>query len=111
MLAALEPRGYNPNSLQGLGSAWTDFLNWGQDLTGKILTAQYGTPQYAPGTYIQRGPQGEIVYRAPDGAGGYFSAAGGAVGANLGQTGISTTTLLLVGGAVVLVMVMANRRG
>lgn len=107
----------NPSlNLNGLGFDWGSLIGKGVDITGNLLQSTIGTPA---GTYTRTGADGStVVYRQPTGsisnifsAGDTTSAIGGSLNANNAAAAGSFSTVAILGiGAVVLFMMMMQRR-
>ena len=89
------------------GNASTGF-NWGSifaplsNLAANVLGTRYAVPQLNAGQTIQTGPGGTLITQQPAGV----PATGGLL---TGSTGISTTTLVMLGGVVMVVLLISKK--
>lgn len=92
-----------PSQLHGVSAIdWNALLQIGAQTGAKIVTERYGQPQVAAGTYIQSGPQGQTIFRQPEGASGFA----------FPTTQISGASgSLLLWGGIALVLVLVLQRG
>lgn len=111
---------------QGIGSleaSGFDWGNWVNTLTQgglNIAQAQFGQPNYAPGTYMQTtGPNGQqqIVYRQPTGSTDPVFSSANVTSSNAASAALRTptgqldmTTIVVIGVGLVVLMMMMQRR-
>jgi len=81
---------------------WGAILEKGISTTADIFKARWGQPP--PGTYLQRGPQGELFYRQPKNAAPYTFPGGG-----FGTTPVSLWTIALILAGVAVLAMIARR--
>jgi hypothetical protein len=85
--------------------------SWLQNLINSVAgTASQYILRPEPGTYVQRGPNGEIIYRQPTGNQANLPFAAGTVNVG-GQANVGTGLVLAAVAIGVLVLVMTGRGG